>query len=374
MDYIEETSTDIQQTLEEAGCQPIIFAGTGLSIRYFGAPNWEGLLKALGDECPSITRPIAYYKQRNSNDLIEVGQEFSAVYQEWAWEGGRSKFPEELFDDKQTADVYVKYAAANIIRNITPDSLEKITDEALKRELAALAAIQPHALITTNYDCLLELIFPEFLPVVGESILKKDYSAIGEIFKIHGCVSQPSSLVLIRDDFNMFAKKRKYVSAKLLTYLSEHPVLFAGYSASDPNVHNILADIDEILSPDGALISNMYFLEREANFDPKKSYPKEKLIQVGENRSVRVRCIKADDFEWVFKAFAAKGSLEKVNTKLLRSLMARIYDLVRVDIPRQTVQVDYKVIQGALAEPGGVPQLLGLAAIDKPGAINANFP
>lgn len=371
--YIEEICTDIQQTMEEASCQPILFVGSGFSRRYFGAPNWEGLLQLLIDGCAEIERPLAYYKQRNKH-LIDIGQDFAALYQQWAWDKGRVHFPAELFDADQPPDAYIKHAAAQLFIAKTPKSLAEIADTKLTDELSAVAAIQPHAIITTNYDTFLELLFPDFQPVIGQHILRREYDSIGEIFKIHGCVTEPNSLVLTRADYDDFARKKKYISAKLLTHLTEHPVLFLGYSATDPNVCSILADIDEILSPDGALIPNMYFLEWDPKFDPKSSYSREKLVQVGEHRAVRVKSIHASDFEWVYKAFAPNAPLLKVNTKLLRALLARMYDLIRVDIPRQAVQVDYSVLQNALSSPEDALKLLGIASLDKPGAINANYP
>jgi len=62
---------------------------------------------------------------------------------------------------------------------------------------------------------------------------------IGEIFKIHGCITDPAGIVLTDDDYEDWNNKKKYLSAKLLTYFLEHPVLIIGYSAQDPNVLSI---------------------------------------------------------------------------------------------------------------------------------------
>ena len=44
-DYKQEVTRDIAESVEGIKSQPIIFAGAGLSIRYFGAPGWESLLR-----------------------------------------------------------------------------------------------------------------------------------------------------------------------------------------------------------------------------------------------------------------------------------------------------------------------------------------
>lgn len=371
--YLSRVKKDVSQCMEEMGCQPILFVGTGMSRRYFGAPSWETLLQQLSGECGQITQPYAYYKQ-TFGSAIDIGQEFAKLYQQWAWSAGKDQFPEELFTESCNADTYIKHHAAQILEKLTPPDTTSITDPTLQAELEAIKRIQPHALITTNYDQFLERVFPEFTAVIGQSVLHNSYTSVGEIFKIHGCSSLPSSMVLTRRDYDEFSRKKKYISAKLLTYFIEHPVLFIGYSVSDPNVQAILSDIDEALSPDNSLIANIYFLEWARNFDPEGSYPAERLIQVGEHRSIRVKSITASSFDWVFDAFGTPGALDRIHPRILRALMARTYDLVRRDIPRQTIEVDYKIIEQAVASAKGLPTLLGISTLDNPGAMNANFP
>ncbi len=45
--YQDEVTQDILNVLGQAGCQPILFIGSGFSKRYAGAPNWEELLSGL---------------------------------------------------------------------------------------------------------------------------------------------------------------------------------------------------------------------------------------------------------------------------------------------------------------------------------------
>jgi len=201
-------------------------------------------------------------------------------------------------------------------------------------EIDLLRKIHPHSVITTNYDRFLEEVFPNYEPIVGQKILSSSSVSIGEIFKIHGCSSAPDGLVINRSDYNTFHLKKKYLSAKLLTYFAEHPLVFLGYSAEDPNIKSILADIDEILSEGGELIPNIYIVEWSKNpiID---DYPRrERVIQVSESKSVRIKSIIAHEFSWVYNAFGATEAMQKVNPKLLRSLLARTYNLVRYDIPK----------------------------------------
>jgi hypothetical protein len=69
--------------------------------------------------------------------------------------------------------------------------------------------------VTTNYDQFLELVFPEYTPIVGQQIIQAGSISVGEIFKIHGCVSDPVSLIFTAKDYAEFLRRKKYLSAKL---------------------------------------------------------------------------------------------------------------------------------------------------------------
>ncbi|GAN78103.1 hypothetical protein Asru_0620_01 [Acidisphaera rubrifaciens HS-AP3] len=155
---------------------------------------------------------------------------------------------------------------------------------------------------------------------------------IGEVFKIHGCVSDYNSLIFTQQDYDEFLRKKKYLSAKLLTYFTEHPLLFVGYSATDPNIQTVLSDIDECLprvGPADATIPNIYFLEWRQNMPADYVPAREKLIAIEGGRSIRIKAIETDDFRWVFEAFGAHQPINGVSPRVLRALLHRSYDLER---------------------------------------------
>ena len=63
---------------------------------------------------------------------------------------------------------------------------------------------------------------------------------IAEVYKIHGSVSDPSSVVINENDYKEFKEKSEYLAAKLLTIFMEYPIIFMGYSISDKNIQDIL--------------------------------------------------------------------------------------------------------------------------------------
>lgn len=365
--YVSDVSGDIKSCLEEMGCQPILFVGSGITKRYLDGPSWEELLQKLADECPEIDRKFAYYKQRYSN-LVDIGAVFTEKYNEWAWGEGEKHFPQELFEEGNPPDIYIKHSISKIFKQLVENQTINHQDE-----VNLLKKIHPHSIITTNYDQLLEAIFPDYEPVIGQKILYANHASIGEVFKIHGCVSEPESIVINRDDYENFINKKKYLSAKLLAFFAEHPLVFLGYSAEDQNIKAILSDIDEILSENGELIPNIYILEWSKT-EPTTYQRRERLIQVSENKSVRVKSIVAHDFSWIFSAFAANEALENVNPKLLRALLARTYSLVRSDIPKNPVEVDYKILTAVSQIDGELAKLYGIANAADGVAFNVNYP
>ncbi len=373
--YRADVANDIVECVEAMGCQPILFIGSGLSKRYFGGPSWDELLTALAKNCPLIDKSYAYYKQTFKTPMA-VGTEFARLYQQWAWDKGRNQFPAALFQADVAEEAYFKYAVAQHIRHLTPNAVPQVSNPSMKGELSVLQEVQPHALITTNYDQFLELAFPDYQPVVGQSIISSSQVLFGEIFKIHGCVSDPAGLVITQQDYANFTSKKKYLSAKLLTYFSEHPLLFVGYSASDPNIRAILSDIDEALprsGPTGSLIPNIYILEWRSQTDGYTAV-REKVLEIDAGKSVRIKAIETEDFSWVFRAFASQKPLNSVSPKVLRALLHRSYDLVRHDIPRKTVQADFEMLEQAVKGGPEFAKLFGISTVNKASSNAANYP
>lgn len=150
-------------------------------------------------------------------------------------------------------------------------------------------------------------------------------------------------------------------------------MLFVGYSGNDRNVLAILSDIDEIIAGDGELIPNLYFLNYNPNITAKAIPQKEKVFIVNE-REIRIKCIEAKDFEWVFSAFAEHKAVDNIHPKILRALLARTYKLVRSDIPRRSIEVDFDLISRTVTDDQELPKLYGVSLLDEPSHINIHFP
>ncbi|MEJ5124444.1 SIR2 family protein [Comamonas sp. MYb21] len=369
--YQEEVTADVAKIIADASCQPILFIGSGFSKRYAAGPNWEELLMLLAERCPKIDKDFAYYKQAYGNDLMKIGSIFTQLYHEWAWNEGKKNFPPEYFIANVPSDIFIKHTIGQVLAGIGVDENGSYGSLELDAEIAALKAISAHAVVTTNYDEVIEPLFPGYERVISQQILRKPFLAIGEIFKIHGCVSLPESIVINEEDYIRFEEDHKYLSAKLLTYFIEHPLIFIGYRAGDPNIKKILADVDRMIrAQEYELVPNIYILEWDKNLTDKSYPPRDKVLAVTNDRNIRIKSITANSFEWVFKAFGQAGNLSKIDTKLLRALMARAVDLVRSDIPKKQVEIDFKMLEHAVDTGENFANLFGVTSVGDSSKIN----
>jgi hypothetical protein len=328
----------IRDLLLEFECQPILFIGSGISRRYFGYPSWSELLQAMFEKLPEGAGAYEYWRQKLDNNMVEIGSVLADLTFEWAWKEGKNHFPSEYFSSKVNKDIFLKHMVCSYIETSTPQ-INEIGGGMLEEELAAFSEIKPHAIITTNYDMFLEQVFDGYEPVSGQTILRYNTNSFGEIFHIHGDISKPLSIVLTREDYEEWSEKKKYVSAKLLTYFAEHPVFIMGYGLGDPNVKSILRDIGELVAGEDGLIQNVYQVVWRS--DKIEKHPPDQAIFSVDGKEYRIHAIHTNEFDWIFRALKSQSALKSINPKLVRALAARTMRLVRHDIPSGAVEVNY---------------------------------
>ncbi|WP_300530700.1 SIR2 family protein [Maricaulis sp.] len=373
-EYREEMYPLINECLQEFNCQPIFFIGSGFTRRYLGAPNWSELLALLIVQCPLIDGDINYYRQKFDDDFAAIGSELIDPYFEWAWGEGRARFPNALFEGPQQRDAFLKHAAAELFPEVVVADLINSLPRDLQRELKTFSDLRPHAIITTNYDQLIETVSSDYEVFIGQQILKMQNEYIGEIFKIHGCKSDPSSIILHKQDYEYFMERQKYVIAKLLTYFLEHPIFFIGYSAQDANIKSILRDVAEVIESRDQLVNNVFLIRWVREPDGHEFSQKEELIDVGGGGQIRIRLFETSDFDWIFNILSEHRPMTDVSPKILRAFMARAYGMVRTDLATQKFEIDYKSFDAAIGNGSKLPALLGIAAADAPENFGLNYP
>lgn len=361
--YQVKADSAIRDLLLDYECQPILFVGSGLPRRYTGTPNWSELLKSMFQKIPAGADAYEYNRQKYDNDMVKIGSVLAEMTFEWAWNEGRNEFPQEYFSSNVGKDAFLKHQVCRHISEIELN-IDEIEDVRLSKEIAALADVKPHAIITTNYDMFLERVFEGYEPVSGQTILRYNTNSFGEIFHIHGDISKPTSIVLTKADYDEWADKKKYVSAKLLTYFAEHPVFIIGYGLGDPNVKSILRDIGELVADEDGLIANVYQVVWRS--DQLEKHPPTQAVFAVDGKEYRIHAIHTNDFKWIFEALKSRSALKSINPKLVRALAARTMKLVRHDIPSGAVEVNYETLEKVSEEKEYLPTLLGITSVNSP--------
>ncbi|MEO5991282.1 MAG: SIR2 family protein [Ferruginibacter sp.] len=114
-------------------------------------------------------------------------------------------------------------------------------------------------IFTTNYDFVLEEVYKknkssvqELFPVVRNTpeyqILHNEKTL--PYFKLHGCLSVVNDLelplILTIDQFINYQNGRERLFDRLLALAYDYPILFVGYSLSDPNIRSVLQRVDSL--------------------------------------------------------------------------------------------------------------------------------
>jgi HEAT repeat protein len=105
------------------------------------------------------------------------------------------------------------------------------------------------AIVTTNYDKLLEEAFKREINLECASVFEDKHLPYVEnrpiLIKMHGCISDPDSIVITEDDYTYksFFARRPLVANKLRGYLADQVVLFLGYSLEDSTFRNLYHDV-----------------------------------------------------------------------------------------------------------------------------------
>ena len=327
--YLNSSLEYLKKYIENMKSRPIFFIGSGFSQRYINSPTWHTLLNILVEENPEIKRPMQYFIQEHDGDFAKIASELVDYYHEYAWENhdNNSLFPSFLFDSASRS-IYLKYKIVSILRDLM-EGLD-IENHKFNVEIDLIKRLSPQAIITTNYDCLLETLYPKYEAIVGQQVIQQKKSTdIGYILKIHGSVEDCESIVIEQHDYDNFFEKQIYLIAKLFTYFMEHPIIFIGYSLNDDNIKSILYNVKQIIdAKTEPMIENMWFIDWNKEPIPPDSTPqKEKSIPVGKGESVRVNYIQLHTYEKLYEALYQ----DSVDIEFLKKIQETVYNVIKSD-------------------------------------------
>lgn len=341
MNLAESTNeTMVSSWLREHDLPPFIFVGSGFSQRYANLPNWRGLHEQLASE---LGVEINKIRGDAGQDMERIGSILRDLYWEFAWKKRRDWATANAFDDKSQP---IKHRIADLFHDRGLDCGNDLRVELDHLRQANLAGV-----ITTNYDRLLEDVFPNFEVYVGErSMLFKTLHRWGELYKIHGCCSSPATILFTSEDYEQFRGRQKYLTALLLTLFMEHPIIFVGYSLTDKNIQGILSDILDCIGNDSAMVEQLarrlLFVNRLGS--GRSSGFQDAMISI-EGRAIQVSALNTDDFAEVYRPLTAMK--HKISAALIRRIQSSLFEIVRSSEPTDRIAViDEKRFQDPTVE------------------------
>ena len=200
-----------------------------MSRRYLNLPDWKSLLdhfcRQIRDDEYSYSAYDNKAKQYNCEYGImpKIAELVQRDYDNAWFEGKVQRTTDEdaLKQIKEGVSPF-KVEIAEYIKKNT-EVQEKYRDEIAK--LSELSQKSIAGVITTNYDSFLENHFAGFTKYVGQNqLIFSAIQGVAEIYKIHGSVELPDSIVINESDYALFEKKGAYLASKLLTIFMESPI------------------------------------------------------------------------------------------------------------------------------------------------------
>lgn len=332
---------NIQDLVEKFNTTPFLFVGSGMTRRYYNLPDWKGLLDHFAREIKNDDFTYSAYENRALKMETPVGllPKVAELIQ--------TDYDEKWFND-------------TTIRTVDEDSMERIKNglspfkaeiasyikrncrmvEKYKIEIEMLSKLSEKniaGVITTNYDTFIEDNFIGYTKFVGQKqLIFSAIQGIAEIFKIHGSVEQPESLIINERDYLDFDKKSSYLAAKLMTIFMEYPIIFMGYSISDANIQKIIKSIIECLDTEQIKLLEDRFIFVE--YQPGKvGIEVSPYIIMVDDKPLSMKRIVVEDFKLIYKALEGKKS--KLPVRILRKFKQELYNFTVTNMPTANIRV-----------------------------------
>lgn len=332
----------IEDVIYRFNTTPILFIGSGISRRYLNLPDWKGLLEHFAKVINND--PFAYSAYENKAKGLECKA------------GIMPKIAELIqhdFDVRWFADPSIRTVDGDVLELIKDSGLSPFKAEisayikrctsvvpAYQDEVSMLSQISEKCIsgvITTNYDSLLEETLIGFTKYVGQTeLIFSAIQGIAEIYKIHGSVESPDSIIINESDYLLFENKSAYLAAKLMTIFMEYPIIFLGYSISDTNILSIIKSIVNCLDEKQLkmLEDRFVFVEYKKDIVGVEVSPFTIMV---DNKPLGMKKIVLSDFMLLYRAMDHKKS--KLPIKILRRFKQELYDYTITNVPTANLRV-----------------------------------
>ena len=332
---------NIENVVENFSTTPFLFLGSGITRRYYNLPDWKGLLEHFAREIRDDDFAYSSYENRASKLnapvglLPKVAELIQADYDEKWFNNEITRTLDEDFlkKVKNGLSPFKAEMAAYIKRN-------SIVEEKYKQEIEMLSKLSEKniaGVITTNYDEFIENNFIGYTKFVGQKqLIFSAIQGIAEIFKIHGSVEDPDSLIINERDYIDFDQKSAYLAAKLMTIFMEYPIIFMGYSISDVNIQKIIKSLIGCLDMQQikTLEDRFVFVEYQPGKVGIEVSPYTIMV---DDKPLSTKRVVVEDFKLIYKALEGKKS--KLPVRILRRFKQELYDFTVTNMPTSYMRV-----------------------------------
>ncbi|MHC6180936.1 SIR2 family protein [Clostridium sp. JNZ X4-2] len=322
---------------------PVLFIGAGISRRYLGLANWETLLREMAKLTKDNEFAFEIYSRKAKNEGFKIG-EFQKIaelierdlsdiwFEDPKFEESRREYKELALAGASP----LKIEIAKYIKNNSLSVKEEYADEIKLFKKLGKKSIA--AVITTNYDNFIEDSLYTYRRFIGqEELIFSNIQGVGEIYKIHGCCTEPDSIVINEKDYLNFEENNAYLAAKILTIFLEHPIIFLGYSIEDKDIKSILKAIVKCLSKEKLEKFKKRLIFVEWNNSSEEDQISTHSISFEDEKTLNMTRIYIKDYSRLYKALLKNKF--KYNTAVLRRLKKEIYDLVINNEPTTKMKV-----------------------------------
>lgn len=198
-------------------------------------------------------------------------------------------------------------------------------------------------LITTNYDNVLETLFDNKFKIFSsiDDYYQPDSIGVGEIYKIHGTIKRPSSIILNKNDYDIFNKNSYIVSSKIVSLLCESPMVIMGYSMGDKMIRNLISRMFTSFSKEKSeqFAKNILYVGYKSGSEPQLG-----TMQLSsDSGTFYIRTLTVGDFSPVLRDLT--NCTYSFPITVLRKLRRMVMDVVSGD-PSEGKRLAYVGIEG----------------------------
>ncbi len=321
---------DIKDFIANFHNHPVLFIGSGFSFRYLKHTyTWNALLSRICEDLWGNDEKYLDIKAKctDSNGYCPFDQVATMIETEFntALERDRNgKFGEinDIFYEYMRKGVTLsrfKIYIAKLVGDLTlKEGVEEELNE-LKRARKNIGSI-----ITTNYDQLIEKIF-EFNPLVGNDILLSN--PYGSIYKIHGCVTDISKIIITASDYKKFDEQYELIRAQMLSIFIHNPIIFLGYGIGDENIQKVLKTIFSYIplnTPDAEKIRQNFLLVEYEPGSTNHEIADHDIVVKGSN--IRINKLRTDDYSELYRNLANINlPISAMDVRKVQSVVKEIY-------------------------------------------------